>query len=193
MNKINKITVATVCAAGLTFSGASLAKGLVLLPVSKDGYQPEAAVSLIAGTMEPSRDNMDSSSILGAELSFRCVLLQVGDNQLRQQLSFTTWDKNNLTLQNLEINAHYQIPVAQDLKVGVGPGVGIVMTDAAGTDNPTFFGAQLGGSLHYTGMAPFFTGAEARYQITNKDKFTSAGEEDNMNNWRMAVKLGYMF
>lgn len=193
MNKLKNVLLVSGIVASSIATTSVLAEGVTFLPLAKEGYKPEAAVSLIGGVMEPTDSNADSSSILGAELSFRCVLLQVGDNQLRQQLSYTTWEKNNLKLQNIELNAHYQMPVANDLKIGVGPGVGIIMTDLSGSDNPTFFGAQLGASAHYTGLGPIFLGAEARYQITNKDKFVSGAEEDNMNNWRVAAKVGYIF
>lgn len=193
MNRFQKVILNAGMASGLLITNSAFAEGVSFLPVTKEGYEPEAVVSLIGGVMDSTAEGADSSSIVGAELSFRCVLLQVGDNQLRQQLSFTSWEDNGLTLQNLELNAHYQVPVAPDLKFGIGPGVGIIMTDADGTDNPTFFGAQFGASAHYTGFGPVFLGAEARYQITNEDKFTSISAEDNMNNWRAAVKVGYMF
>lgn len=193
MNKTVKIITAGLALSSITLSSAAFAEGVVVLPVMKDGYKPEAVASVMFGSMKPTQSGADSSTVMGAELSFRCVLLQVGDNQLRQQLSFTTWEKNNLTLQNIELNAHYQVPVAQDLKIGVGPGVGLIMTDLSGSDNPTFFGAQLGASAHYTGFGPVFVGAEWRYQLTNKDKFTSGGAEDDMNNWRAVAKVGYMF
>jgi len=193
MKKINKAVLSGLVVMGLTVSTSTYAAGVSILPVTQEDYKPEAVISVMGGMMDPTQEGADSSTILGAELSFRCILLQVGDNQLRQQLSFTTWEKDSLTLQNIELNAHYQVAVANDLKVGVGPGFGVVMTDLSGSDNPTFFGAQLGASLHYTGMGPVFLGAEARYQVTNKDKMISGGTEDNLNNWRAAVKVGYIF
>lgn len=108
--------------------------------------------------------------------------MQVGDNQLHQQLSLTTWGKDNLTLQNIELNAHYQVAVANDLKVGVDPGFSVIITEPSGIDNPTFFGAQPGTSPHYTDMSPLFLGAEARYQVTNKNKMISSGAEDSLSN-----------
>jgi hypothetical protein len=193
MKRTNKLLISGFALLGVALSSTASADGVVFLPVTKDGYKPEAAVSLLAGTMKPSQSGTDSSTITGAELSFRCILLQVGDNQLRQQLSYTTWKKNNLTLQNVELNAHYQLAVANDFKIGVGPGLGLIITDLAASDNPTFYGVQFGVSAHYTGLRPLFIGAEARYQFTNKDEFVSGAGKDDMNNSRVAVKLGYMF
>jgi len=67
------------------------------------------------------------------------------------------------------------------------------MTDVDGSDNPTFLGAQVGASVHYTGMGPVFLGAEWRYQLTTEESFASGLAKDNMNNWRAAAKIGYMF
>ncbi len=193
MKKINKALMGSLVALGVGVSSTAAMAETVFLPITKDGYELEPTVSLMAGTMKPTADGAESSSIIGAEFSFRCGLVQMGDNQLRQQISFTNWEKNNQTLRNLELNLHYQVPVAEDVKVGFGPGLGVILTDQSGSDNPTFFGAQVGASVHYTGFGPVFLGAEARYQVTNKDKFSSSGKEDNMNNWRVAAKVGYSF
>ena len=185
--------VAGAVASSVLLTSSAFAEGVVVLPVTKPGYEPEAVASLMFGTVQPSDSDADSQSIIGAELSFRCIFLQIGDNQLRQQLSFTSWEDGGLTARNIELNAHYQIPVAEDTKIGVGPGVGLILTDLSGSDNPTFLSAQLGASVHYTGLGPVFLGAEWRYQITTKESFYKGFGDDDMNNWRLAAKVGYMF
>ena len=192
MNKVEKIFAIGLAASIIGMSSTAAAE-VVVLPLIKDGYQFEPTASLMLGTVQPSDSDSDSQTIIGAELSFRCLLLQVGDNQLRQQLSFTQWEDNDFTARNLELNAHYQIDVAKATKVGFGPGVGLILTDAPVGDNPTFFSAQLGASVHYSGLGPVFLGAEWRYQLTTEESFSSGSSEDDMNNWRAAVKVGYSF
>jgi len=192
MNNIQKIFSISLIASVITLSSTASAE-VVVLPVAKDGYQFEPTVSLMLGTVQPSDSDADSQTIMGAELSFRCLLLQVGDNQLRQQLSFTQWEDNDFTARNLELNAHYQIDVAKATKVGFGPGVGLILTDAPVGDNPTFFSAQLGASVNYSGLGPVVLGAEWRYQLTTEESFSSSASEEDMNNWRAAVKVGYNF
>jgi len=192
MNNVQKIFSIGLAASAIALSSTASAE-VVVLPVAKDGYQFEPTVSLMLGTVQPSDSDADSQTIMGAELSFRCVLLQVGDNQLRQQLSFTQWEDNDFTAQNLEINAHYQIDVAKSTKVGFGPGVGLILTDGPVGDDPTYFAAQLGASAHYTGLGPVFLGAEWRYQLTTEESLGSGLGKNDMNNWRAAVKVGYSF
>ena len=193
MKKINKAIIGGLAVLGVGVTSSAAAAGVVFLPITKSGYELEPTVSLMVGTMKGTQDGAESSSIIGAEFAFRCGLVQMGDNQLRQQLSITNWDKNSLNMKNIELNLHYQMPVAKDVKVGFGPGVGVILTDLAGSDNPTFFGGQLGASVNYAGLGAISLGAEARYQVTNKDSFVSGGTEDNMNNWRVAAKVGYSF
>jgi len=192
VNKLQKLITSGIAVSAIAMSSVASAE-VVVLPVAKDGYQFEPTVSLMFGTVQPSDSDADSQTIVGAELSFRCFLLQVGDNQLRQQLSLTQWEDGGLTARNLELNAHYQVDVAKDTKVGFGPGLGLILTDLSGSDNPTFLSAQLGASVHYTGLGPVFLGAEWRYQLTTEESFASGFGEDDMNNWRAAVKVGYSF
>ncbi len=67
-------------------------------------------------------------------------------------------------------------------EVGGGPGLGYLYSD----DTADRFAINLGASIHYTGL-PVFLGAELRTQ------FTTENNGEDLNNNRMAVKIGYAF
>ncbi len=157
---------------------------------TKDGFVAEPAISLMLGQMDPG-NNMDSDIITGIELSLNCPLLQPPSNRIRQQASYTTYDDNGVKITSLEINPHYVVEVAPGLEIGGGPGLGYVMVDNGVADDAVF-GLQLGVSAHYTLQSPLFIGAEARYQITGEDNFGAASKSD-VNNYRIALKVGYSF
>ncbi len=156
-----------------------------------DDYKAEPAVSIMLGQMDPG-DNMDSDTISGIELSLNCPLVKSPSNRVRQQISYTSYDDNGVEIASIELNPHYIVAVASGLEIGGGPGLGYVMVDSAAGDG-SVFALQLGVSAHYTLQSPLFIGAEARYQITGEDDFGGGGPEDDINNYRIALKVGYSF
>ncbi len=156
----------------------------------KDGYTAQPAVSLMFGMLDPDADGADSDAIAGIELSLNCPMLQPPTNRIRQQISYTKYDKNGLELTSIEANPHYVIETSPGLELGFGPGFGYVMakTDDGSLDDGAL-ALQVGASAHYTGMGPLFIGAEARYQMTGDFD----GVDDNINNFRVALKVGYSF
>lgn len=157
----------------------------------QDGYTAEPAVSVMLGQMDPG-DNMDSGTISGIEFSLNCPLVQPPSNRIRQQVSFTSYDENGVEITSLEINPHYVVEVSPGLEIGGGPGLGYVMVDSGAGDG-SVLALQLGVSAHYTLQSPLFIGAEARYQVTGEDDFGGGGPEDDVNNYRIALKVGYSF
>jgi len=155
------------------------AEGWEFLAGSKPGYKAEPIASLMFGQMD--FDGSDSS-IVGVELSLNCPLLQPPTNRIRQQASITSYDDSGFEIINLEINPHYVVEVAKNLEIGGGPGFGYLYSD----DTADRFAFNLGASIHYTGL-PVFLGAEVRTQFTTEDN------GNDMNNNRMAVKIGYAF
>ncbi len=156
----------------------------------KDGYTAQPAVSLMFGMLDPDVDGADSDAITGIELSLNCPMLQPPTNRIRQQISYAKYDKNGVELTSIEANPHYVIETSPGLELGFGPGVGYVMAKSeGGALDDGAFALQLGASAHYTGMGPLFIGAEARYQMTTDFD----GIDDNINNFRVALKVGYSF
>lgn len=176
----------TVAAITLAFTGFANAEGWQFPAGSADNYEMLPTVSFIGGTSMPAEDGVESSTLMGLELSMNCPLLQPPTNRIRQQVSWTLSDEAGVTAHSLEINPHYVVEVADNLEIGFGPGFGMLLVDA-GTESKTLFGAQLGASAHYR-MGAFFIGGEARYQLTTEADF-GAGDMD-MNNNRMMLKIG---
>jgi len=156
----------------------------------EDDYVAEPTVSIMLGQMDPG-DNLDSDTISGLEFSLNCPLVKPPSNRIRQQVSFTTYDDQGVEITSIELNPHYVVEVSPGLEIGGGPGLGYVMVDS-GTSDESVFALQLGISAHYTLQSPLFIGAEARYQITGEDNF-GGSEEDDINNYRIALKVGYSF
>lgn len=183
--------------AALAATGTASAEGeWTWLAGMKEGYKAEHAASLMVGMMKPDVEGADAGAAYGLELSLNCPLLQPPTNKIRQQVSFALYKDGDFSLNTIELNPHYVVEVSKGLWLGGGPGLGVVMAESehahgGGTEkhDDTLFGFQIGASLHYTAAAPFFVGAEARYQLTTKsDEFN-----DNLNNMRAMLKVGMSF
>lgn len=190
-----KRTTLALITTGLIGSGIGAAQadgGWDLPAYNKPGYTVEPTLSLMLGRMSPG-DDLRSAAIGGIEFSLNCPTLQPPTNRIRQQFSFTRYDKNDIEINSLEINPHYVVEVAPGLEVGGGPGLGWLMVDTP-TGDGNVFALQFGASAHYFAMDPLFFGAEARYQVTTEDRFFGAGsEKTDVNNFRFALKVGYSF
>ena len=185
---MDKLILSASAATLLLASTGAQASGWTWLAGAEEGYKAEPTVSLMLGQMEP--DDGDGDSISGIELSLNCPLVQPPSNRIRQQFSITSFDDDVTEITSIELNPHYVVEVSPGLEVGGGPGLGYVMVETPGADEAVF-GLQLGVSAHYHGSGPLFVGAEARYQFTTEADF-GAGDAD-VNNTRVAVKLGYSF
>jgi len=187
MSKMNIAFAFGILAA--TAAGSAAAEGdWTFLAGTKEGYKAEPVASIILGMMKPDEEHVDAKAAYGLELSLNCPLLQPPTNKIREQVSFTTFKSDDFKQNSIELSPHYVVEVAKGLWLGGGPGLGVVMGEHDG-HKETVFGLQVGGSLHYTAAAPFFVGAEARYQFT-----TDAGDlGDNLNNMRAMVKVGMSF
>lgn len=152
-------------------------------------YVADPTLSLMVGNLDPDIKGASSDTVSGVELSLNCPLLQPPTNKIRQQVSYSRYDKDGLKLSSFELNPHYVFEAAPGLGIGFGPGLGYVKAKTAG-DSKGMFALQLGASLHYTAMGPLFLGAEARYQATQNSDF--AGQK-GVDNFRVAVKVGYNF
>jgi opacity protein-like surface antigen len=185
---MKRLTLA-LAGTALLSSAAQAADQWTWLPVNKDDYQAQPSIALLMGQLDPS-GKLDNETVGGLELSFNCPLLQPPSNRIRQQLSYTKYKKQGVEkIQNIELNPHYVVEISPGLEIGGGPGLGFVMVDKKGVGSGNVFAVQLGASLHYHN-GPLFLGAEARYQVTQKDNFGAATKSD-VNNTRIMIKVGY--
>lgn len=190
--KIRTGIIASAVAMTLVAGGAQAAPGWTWLAGTKPGYKVEPTVAAMLGRISPG-DEFRSSTILGAELSLNCSLLQPPTHRIRQQLSFTRASTGGVKIHNYEINPHYVVQISPGFEIGGGPGLGYVTIDTP-TGDGGVFGFQLGASAHYRGTGPLFVGAEMRYQFTGDDRFGGAGSpRTDANNFRFAIKAGYSF
>ncbi len=170
-------------------TGEALAGGWTFLPVKEEGFRAQPTLALTGGWVDPDTRLGGSAGAYGAELSFNCLLLQPPRNRIRTTLSYMRYDDQGLKLNDFELNPHYVVELSERLWVGGGPGIGLVKADTSGED-ATMLAFQLGASLHYR-LDRLFLGAEARYQITQSDRYGPAGNTDSgVNNFRVLAKVG---
>ena len=177
-------------ASSLTISAQSAsAADWEFLPIVDDDYQYDPQLSLILGSMSPS--DGDSGSMNGIEFSLNCPLLKAPGGVIRQQISVASYDEGGVEITSFELNPHYQINLAPNLDFGFGPGFGYVMTEGPGIDESAI-SLQAGASLSYTVGQGVIAG-EARYQMMLSDIELNNGDEVDLNNTRLMIKLGYRF
>jgi len=180
-----------------TLAAASLVLGLSLsagewgvLPVLDDDYKAEHGYALMVGYQDPNIDNVDGALAYGVEASLNCPLLKVPMNYIRQKISISYSDNDDLTLTSIEINPYYRMPIVTDLEVGVGPSLGATIAKANG-ESVTKFGYGLGADIEYD-MGGMFLAFEARYQLTSEADFGN-GAKTELDNLRTMAKIGYKF
>lgn len=186
---MKKLLAAMITGSACVATPASAADW-TFLAGAEPGYKAEPMASVLFGRMSPGRSGIKDGNITGLELSLNCPLLQPPTNRIRQQVSYTQYDESGTKIKNFEINPHYVVEVSPRLELGGGPGLAYITTSGT-ANNPNFWGLNLGLSAHYRGWGPVFVGAEYRYQFTNKKDF--GGVNDNLNNGRFDVKVGYDF
>ncbi len=196
MNKMGIALTMGLVALGATGAATAAEGEWNWLAGTKEGYKMEPAVSLLFGVMKPDLDGVDAQAAFGLEFSLNCPLIQPPTNKIREQVSFTMFKDGEYKQNSLELSPHYVVEVSKGLWFGGGPGLGVIFAEgkhdhSSNTEkhDDTVFGFQVGASLHYTAAAPFFAGAEARYQITSKANDIG----DNLNNLRAMLKVGMSF
>lgn len=184
-----RTTALALGSALLAGSAPATAAGWELLPAANPDYEAEATLALMGGMQDPEVGDVGASDAYGFELSLNCPTLKPPRGEIRQQISLTGFDKEGLELASLELNPHYLVPLAENLDLGVGPGLGYVMAEN-GRHEDSVFALQAGASLHYRSGA-LFLGAEARYQVTQEADFGRRNED--LNNYRLLGKAGINF
>jgi hypothetical protein len=143
--------------------------------------------SVTGGVMDP--QHVKSGDAWGLELAMNCGLLQAPTGVIRTKLSVTKFDKGGLDLTTVELNPRWTTPIARDLTLGVGPGIGWVKADS-GSRNVDMFAWQVGADLDYR-IGQLNLGLGARWQDTvNKTVATGQAGADN---WLVQAKVGVAF
>lgn len=177
-----------LAAAALTATTApALAGDWQFLPITDKGYTPAFVASVTGGVMNP--QHVSSSGAWGLELAMNCGLLQTPTGVIRTKLSVTKFDKSGLDLTTVELNPRWTTPIAKDLTLGVGPGIGWVKADS-GSRTTDMFAWQVGADLDYR-IGQLNLGLGARWQDT-VNKTVSAGRE-GADNWLVQAKVGVAF
>jgi len=154
----------------------------------EDDFKHETTTSVLLGGLGPNSSVGDTGLSYGLEISFNCPLLQPPSNKIRQQVSALRYKDGDSTIQTIQINPHYVVEVIPNLWMGGGPGIGYVRARVNKITSNMVAG-QLGASLHYN-IEKIFIGAEARYQITQRDDVGGIIDE-GADNWQAILKLGY--
>jgi opacity protein-like surface antigen len=175
--------------ASLLLGSASNAKEFKTLPILDKDFCPNIQVGLSAGYMNLKNVNAEGSTV-GIEVSLDCPVFTLPWDNLRQQIMLNHFDSDGLEMTNLEFNPYYLVTLNNGVEWGFGPGFGVIFSDAAKSD--TVFTLQAGTGLKYNISKEIYTGADLRYQWTQKAEL-SAGVKEDMDNYRAQVKIGYRF
>lgn len=190
--KMNKFVIRLLLAVFIISASAPVfaQKGWRLFPGTEEDFELKPTVSAVAGVLSSNSHVGDTGTAYGVEASFMCPLIQNPTNNMRQQVSVVNYTDGDNSLLTAELNLHYRIAVADNVKIGVGPGLGYVRTDAENVTT-NMLALQAGASFHYT-MDKIFIGAEYRYQVTQSDN-VGKGRDNGADNWRALAKVGYNF
>ncbi len=183
--KIARILITAALAT--TAAAPALAGEWKFLPILDKGYSPAFVASVTGGLMDPK--HVDSGTAWGLELAMNCGLLQTPTGVVRTKLSYNRFDNDGLKLQTVELNPRWTTPIAQNLTLGVGPGIGWVKSDAGGRTTD-MFAWQVGADLDYR-MNNLNLGLGARWQDTT-DKNIGGGHH-GADNWLVQAKVGIAF
>jgi hypothetical protein len=165
----------------------ALADQWKFMPVMDTSYKANPTVSLVGGVLNGTPSG--SGNYKGAEVALNCLLLQPPTGIIRTKLSYGQFDHNGLKLSTFEVNPRWTTDIAQDLTIGVGPGIGYVKADVAGKTT-SMAALQIGADLDYH-IGQLNLGLGARWQDTrNKDISLSNG---GANNTLVQENIGYNF
>ena len=179
----------TALLAFVLLGAAANAKEFKMLPILDKGFCPNIQVGLTAGYMNLKHVHAEGSTV-GIEISLDCPVFTLPWDNLRQQIMLNHFNNNGLEMTNLEFNPYYLITLDNNVEWGFGPGFGVIFSDAG--KNDTVFTLQAGTGLKYNISRELYTGADIRYQWTQKAELSSTYKED-LDNYRAQVKIGYRF
>lgn len=176
-----------VIAAALGSAATAQAGEWKFLPGLDKNFEHGFVASVTGGIMDP--QHVSSGGAWGLELAMNFGLLQTPTGVIRTKLSVNKFDKGGLDLTTVELNPRWTVPIAKDLTLGVGPGIGWVKADG-GARTVDMFARQAGADLDYR-IGQLNLGLGARWQDT-VNKTVSAGRE-GADNWLVQAKVGIAF
>ncbi len=171
----------------VTTSAATFADDWKFLPVRDANYKSDVTLSIAVGQFNSTP--VGSGNYTGAEVAFNCLILQPPSGMIRSKISYGQFDHNGLKLNTFEINPRWTTSIAQDLTIGIGPGVGYVKAEVAGKST-SMAALQIGADLDYH-IGAVNLGLGARWQDT-RNKDVAAGIQ-GANNTLVQAKVGFNF
>ncbi|HZF70263.1 outer membrane beta-barrel protein [Sulfuricurvum sp.] len=186
--KFSMVTKA-VLMTSLMFGSAVTAKEFKVLPILDNNFCPNIQVGLSTGYMNLKNVNAEGATV-GIEISLDCPVFTLPWDNLRQQIMLNHFNSDGLEMTNLEFNPYYLISLGNNVEWGFGPGFGVIFSKAQKSD--TVFTLQAGSGLKYNISKELYTGADIRYQWTQKADLSDGYKED-LDNYRAQVKIGYRF
>lgn len=155
------------------------AKETKVLPILDADYCPAPTIALIGGVTKFSGAS-SAGKTYGLELGFACPIFQIDGLEINQILSATHYSHNGSSINALEMNPRLVFELSPDLKIGFGPGLGLLRVNGA-----TEFGLNAGVSLNYALYGNTFVGIETRKQWVNSDSA--------LDNQKTLLKIGTHF
>lgn len=152
-------------------------------------YTPNATMALKMGVMSTETASVGTGIAGGIEFAVDDPLIRLPYGKIRDQFSYNRFERDWLTLQTIEFNPHYMVPLADNFWVGAGPGVGWAFVHSDRGNSPDMWTVQAGVSAYYT-LDKVMVGLESRYQWTADERVGNAANGDN---WMTTLKLGYAF
>lgn len=178
-----------VVAASLLIGSSAGAGEFKALPILDAGFCPNIQVGLSAGYMNL-KNVSASGATAGIEISLDCPVFTLPWDNLRQQIMLNHFNSDGLQMTNLEFNPYYLVTLNNGVEWGFGPGFGVIFSEMDKSD--TVFTLQAGTGLKYNISKEIYTGADVRYQWTQKADLANTYKED-LDNYRAQIKIGYRF
>ena len=190
INPILKFFLFPLC---FVANAASAGDEWKFFPIFNDNsWEAEAALSATAGYMDIDSSVASSGETYGLQLAFNCPVFTIpGNDVVLQQIDLNFYDNNDLELTTLEINPRYFWSVSDQVRFGVGPGLGYVWTDSKHGKDPNLWGAQVGFDIEYR-KDSLYASFGSRYQWTESETIGYEKDKD-LNNLLTTVKIGYNF
>ena len=186
---MKKTALLSVLASTIIFAGGDIdpVEPMVQTPnIVESSVGIPMGFALLGGIQKGEGDNTDWNPVYGAELSFKCLF----SSSVRSQLQYTYYDKYGVKMQQLSANPHYIFNRGDVVEFGFGPHIGVTKVEIDNEDD-TIFTYGVGASIRSDITDNFFAGAEARYEWTTDATFN--GVDDNLNNAKVFVKMGFSF
>ena len=160
-----------------------------LFPIHESDYSADPIVSFRFGRLIPDLSDASGDSLAGFEVNFNSALL-AGPYPIKSQLSINRYrdETADVTIYTLESNPHFMYQLTENILIGVGPGIGYVLSDLPGRSE-NIWAVQIGTSLMYA-LNQFSVGFETRYQFTEQVRI---GDDRGLDNSIFVFEVGYQF